>query len=163
MRQLIALLLLGSFGLAAIAHKQSHVSDDTTSPARIEVSLAKWKAKYLVAKSIMDSADRFEYHFHTSGDNLQRIFSGREDCVEQLNEWPIDSLQSLREVNAFVRVTFSDSTAISFHVDERGGYYFNGQWHLRNDAMYWAIFQFFSDELVPSAILQEAKDAAKGR
>ena len=163
MKQLIVLSLLGLTSLAATSHKQSHVSNDTTSPARIEVSLAKWKAKYLVAKSTLDSADRFEYHFHTSGDNLQRIFSSHEDCVEQLNAWPIDSVQSFREVNAFVRVTFSDSTAISFHVDERGGYYFNGRWHLRNDAMYWAIFQFFSDELVPSAILQEAKEAANGR
>lgn len=157
------MLLLLVLGLAATARGQSHVSDDTISPVRIEVSLAKWKAKYVVAKSVLDSADRFEYHFHTSGDNFQRIFSSHKDCVEQLNEWPTDSVQSFREVNAFVRVVFSDSSAISFHVDERGGYYFNGRWHLRNDVMYWAIFQFFSDELVPSAILHEAKEAANGR
>ena len=163
MKQLIVVLLLVSIGLAATARGQSMVAGDSPSTARIEISLARWKAKYLVAKSVLDSADRFEYHFRTSGDHVQRIFSSREVCVEQLNAWPSDSLQSFREVNAFVRVAFSDSTAITFHVDEHGGYYFNGRWHLRNDVMYWALFQFFSDELVPSAILQEAKEAANGR
>lgn len=160
-KRLTAVLVFGCVGLEMHSIQPNGSPHDPLGPKTVEVCLAKWQAKYLVAKSVMDSCDRFEYYFTSDGRDLRTIFLSAEDCLETLDEFPVDTVQGFREVNAFVRFTFPDSSVVSLHFDEHGGYYHRGQWHLRNDAMYHAIFQYFSEELVPPAILKMARDGAE--
>jgi hypothetical protein len=158
---MIAVLVFGCIGLAMHSIQPNRLPNDPSCPRTVQVCIAKWKAKYVVAKSVMDSCDRFEYYFSSDGNDLRSIFSSAADCLEALDGYPLDTVQGFREVNAFVRITFPDSSIVSLHFDEHGGYYHRGQWHHRNDAMYHAIFQYFSDELVPPAILKIARDGAE--
>jgi hypothetical protein len=59
-------------------------------------------------------------------------------------------------INSCVEINYSFMRKIIIYFDKRGNYYFEGFWYKPNYSLYYKLFKYFSNELVPQKTIMVA-------
>jgi hypothetical protein len=110
----------------------------------------------------MDKFKEFhEYSFNIKDDDFDNMFPDYDECVKNLNSW--DTLKTKPSfLNSLVEITFENGEKLEVFFDMKGHYFFEGNWHKINNEFYYLLFKYFSNELIPNAVLNSAKNNSKG-
>lgn len=136
----------------------SQDKNDLYADQLIKIYSASWNTKYLIPRGIKNIKELHSYFFQTDGSNLNLMFLDYEDCKTKLSEQKLlpDSLQA-KIINSLVEFYFDKEHYVSIYFDNRGNYYFNEKWHVKSNELYYLLFKYFSNEIVPQKTLEEAK------
>jgi hypothetical protein len=135
---------------------------DSTEVDSISVYFLEWKKKRRFAIGFHQIVKYHEHYYKTSGLYFYMMFDDYYDCYKKLSSW--QKLEDGEEsfLNSLVEFRF-DTKVIRVYFDIEGHYYFNGQWYRPNYTMYYLLFRYFSDEIIPQTVLQKAKENSNGR
>jgi len=124
----------------------------------IKIYASSWNSKYLIPRTIKNIKELHSYYFKSDANDLFPMFSDFEDCKEKLSKQKIlpDSLHAII-INSLVEISFSKKKVIRIYFDMRGNFYYQDKWHKRNNELYYLLFKYFSNEIIPQKTLEECK------
>ncbi len=121
----------------------------------VEIYTIKWNAKYKFARSINNFKEYHHYYMRIGASDFNIMFLNYDDFVLTMNK--NDTICCGNFLNSLVEFTFENKKTLSVFFDIKGNYYFQGKWHKINNSMYYLLFQYFSDIIIPQSILDNAK------
>jgi len=130
---------------------------------KIKIYLINSNAKYRSAIGIEDFKANYQYYFETSGDILYKMFYDYNDCIDKLKtKTSIIYERETKLLNSLVELQFSEQKVIQIYFDIKGNYYFMGDWHKMNNELYYILFKYFSNEILPQKILGLSRKLSRG-
>jgi len=128
----------------------------------IKIYLIDWNKKYKFAIGIENFKEYYQHYFKTDGTDFKTMFLDYADCVEKLNSKSnIAHERKTKLLNSLVELHFNDGKVLEVFFDIKGNYYFQGEWHVMNNGLYYLLFKYFSNEIIPQQILDNAKSNFK--
>lgn len=125
--------------------------------------LMEWEPKYVLYPSVGDIRQRAQYIFIDNDPDIKLFFSDSASCVEKLKSREEKKAKKRRNYSCLsVDLFFEDSSSISLFFNNNGDYYFDGKWYKMHPGLYYYLFRFFSNSLVPASILEIARKENKG-
>lgn len=121
--------------------------------------MISWNTKYRLARTTDNFKEYHLFYFKIDGTDLSNMFDDTDDFDKKLSSSKILNEDNKR-LNAMVELKFKDKI-IPIFFDNNGNYNYNGKWYVRHDGMYFLLFKYFSDELIPNSILNKSKDNFK--
>lgn len=141
------------FFLSFFTYSQSIIEIDS-----VKIYLIDWNKKYKYAIGIENFKKYYQHSFQTDGTDFKTMFLDYTDCVNKLNsKSSITKERKTKLLNSLVEFQFSNDSIVSVFFDIKGNYYFNGEWHQMNNELYYLLFKYFSNEIIPLQILDSAK------
>lgn len=160
-------LIKGAFLLFTIFSSSLFSQKNNQEDKEIRVYAVSWNTSYKLAHTTDNIKQTSLYFFKTTEPWVNIMFDNYEDCVQKLNsrkvlDLPEDASGTKVKTRVLVEILFDQKNVIKVFFDNSGNYYFNNKWHIRNDEFYYAIFKYFSNEIIPETILLETKKNSKG-
>lgn len=128
----------------------------------IKIYAVSWQKAYRLARTINNIRQNYIYYFETEAVWLNKMFLNYEDCINQLASQSevitSDTVSGkFKRTNVLVELYYSDTKVVSLYFNDEGDFYFQDKWHTRNDELYYSLFRYFSDELIPASTLELSK------
>ncbi|MBA3680508.1 MAG: hypothetical protein H0W73_05000 [Bacteroidetes bacterium] len=162
MRVLTILLIICIFFSTDIFSQKNESGDK-----KIKIYSISWNTAYKLARTTKNIKQKYIYYFETDVTWLDVMFLNYEDCIEKLSKQKViasaDSLSKAIRTNVLVELCFPNKRIVKVYFNNEGDFYFNGNWHKRNDGFYYLLFKYFSDEIIPPTTFQEAKKNYKDK
>ncbi len=146
--------------IALITHFNIYSQPKVAEINKIKIYAVSWNAKSKLAHTIYNIKKYHTYFFQTEEIELNNMFIDYNDCVSKLS-----SRESLFTSDTVKKVTtkvlaelhFGNKKVISLFFDQQGNYFYANKWHKINSELYYLLFKYFSNEIVPQTTLDEAK------
>ena len=129
--------------------------EETVVPV-INIYFVKWDAIYKVDIDSGSILKKYKYFFSAKGYDFENMFFDYEDCLIKLNS--SNTIQKeVCSVRSCVEFNYKDYPSFRIYFDNDGNYLFKGKWHAFVPNLYFYLFKYFSEELVPPDKLVIAK------
>lgn len=124
-------------------------------PITVKMYLVEWNTKYTVIRTIKNIKETHLFYVESKETDLNDIFLNYDDCIKKLSSQ--DTLSGLSAgTNAYVEICFKTKVA-KLYFKDTGEYFYAGNWHKCNSALFYHLFRYFSNDLVNKAALDKAK------
>ena len=143
---LLSLVVLTSF----------KVYEEYDSVVKIKVYMVRWDAKYRIIRTTENIQQNYLYYFEKDGTSLSNMFDDYDDCLLKLQSQSRCQEECSKKASAFVEMVFEDNKVVRLYFKNTGEYYFDGKWYTMNEGLYYYLFRYFSNELIPKRTLSKA-------
>ena len=151
------------FCLAIVCFLQLNLSGNNWIE-NVKLYCTGWKATHCTLYTCENIKETNDYYFESSSTKLYNMFHDSADAAEKLSQRKIyleaDTAIG-HNVYYLAEVYFTNNKMISIGFDVDGNYFFNGHWHIKHDALFYALFCFLSNEIVSPTALDQAKKNMK--
>lgn len=125
---------------------------------KINIYLVEWDANYRTPRRIENIKKMSHYNFETNFIEFENLFSDFDDMHKYLLSCPQDSLNYSVGVNALVEFCFKNKKTVQLYFVNNGSYYYNEKWYLLNEELYFKLFNYFSNVLIPEVTLKKCSN-----
>ena len=137
---------------------------DTNTVESIKIYAVSWNALYTMPRKIDNIKKTHIYYFETKDSDFEKMFLDYSDCINKLSSQKElalkDSIKKNR-TNVLAELYFGNKKVVSIFFDNDGNYYFTDKWHVKNYGLYYLLFKYFSNEIIPQAVINDAKKNLK--
>jgi hypothetical protein len=136
------------------------------SDVEIRIYAVSWNTKYKLARTTENIKKTHLYYFKSKESWVNIMFDGYKDCIQKLSnrkeiERPENYSGSKVKTRLYVEILFNPKKIIKIYFDNEGNYYFMNKWYVKNNGLYYLLFNYFSDEIIPETTLNSAKNNFK--
>jgi len=144
------ILILSAFFISFPSNQEKKISI-------VKIYLVKWDSRYTLIRTISNIKETALFYFETKDVDLHEMFYDYKDCISKLKsqEKIIESISAT--TNVCVEMYFGKKV-VKLYFKNSGEYYFEDSWYKMNSALYYYLFLFFSNELIPHETLEIAKN-----
>ena len=130
---------------------------DTSRIRNVKYYFMEWQKRRRFAVGFNQIKDLHEFYSEISGDRLCGLYNDYDDCLTKL--YSNDTiLRNKTFLNSLVEINFVNGKTIDIYFDIKGNYYYNQQWYKINNDLYYNLFRYFSDVIIPKNVLRKAKE-----
>lgn len=137
---------------------QQTLSEDIDS---IEIYAIRWQPGRPYARSPKNFKDLSEFYFSTSEIYLNVFYTDYDEFFSNLDSRLI-ARDSIHYLNSMVILTFVNKKKLVLYFDLNGNYFFNDKWHMVQPELYYVLFRYFSNIIIPSSTLDYCKKKYRG-
>ena len=151
------LLFASSFHSSIAQTDQDNMSYDI----HVKMYFCAWERYYSIARLNTNIQELHSFYFESHMSDVMHQFDDYEDCVEKLHSQ--DTIQVLSNnkkilVNVLVELSFGEER-VDLYFLRTGDYLLDNIVYKRNSGLYFSLFKYFSNELIPEDILLKSKEA----
>lgn len=128
----------------------------------IRLYLLEWNTKRKFAVSCDQMKEYYEHYFTIQPHVFNETFIDYSDCIIKLSSGQTEDHYQSHLLNSLVEIKFYNAPIVSICFDIKGNYYFNGTWYEMKDDLYYILFEYFSDVIVPDNVLKKAREGYSG-
>lgn len=130
--------------------------------SQVQVYAVSWDAKYNLARNPKNIKQYHIFYFKNGNtEDFNKMFLDYNDCNDKLSKQKVMSDSTAnRFVNMLVEISFGKKK-VSVCFDRQGNFFYNNLWHVKSNELYYLLFKYFSNEIVPPKVLEEAKSNSK--
>ena len=128
--------------------------------SNVKIYMVRWNAKYSLIRTVENIKENNICFFESSAIDLTKMFRDYQDCVNKLK-----SQDTIKKNNILSHICVElvfDKNIVSIFFSLSGDFYFENQWHKMNPGLYYYLFRYFSDEIIPPDTFSKAKLNTKG-
>lgn len=143
----------------------TQINNDDVSIKEVYIYLREWNATYVRAGTSRNFKDENIYScfFKQKNCDFSLMFDDFIDCDKKLKSSEIiDSIGTYRGINSMVEMYFTNNKTITLCFDGLGNYLYFEKWYKCNYNLYYLLFKYFSNELIPIKTLKKAKNKFNG-
>lgn len=122
---------------------------------KVRLYLIKPNVKYKLARTIENIKENYICYAEEYGNDAAFMFANYEDCIGKLKDQDKIERTSIL-CYACAELCFNDKI-VTVYFSREGDYFFEGQWHKRNNGFFYNLFSKFSNEYVLPEILENSK------
>lgn len=138
--------------------KINSFAQENNDPAVVKIYLESWKSRPRLPVDIYNIKENYSFYFETEYIYIR----GVDLCYEEISVFLKENAKFENKkndaANICVEFCFAAEENIFIYFDNFGNYYYNGFWYKMNNELYFALFCYFSNDLIPIQILQKAKE-----
>ncbi|MEZ4799806.1 MAG: hypothetical protein R2809_08545 [Flavobacteriales bacterium] len=122
---------------------------------KVRIYLIQPHVKYKLARTIHNIKENYICYTEEFGNDAASLFGDFEDCIDKLKDQSkIARTSSL--CYACAELCFKDKI-VTVYFSREGDYFFEGEWHKRNNGLFYSLFSKFSSEYVLPEVLEAAE------
>ncbi len=128
----------------------------------LKIYLIKWNKRRGFAIGFRNFKEYYEYYFETNGSDLYKMFDDYEDCINKLTSSDTIPYKKATLYNSLVEIQFKNGKIVEIYFDIKGHYFFQRKWYKMNNDLYYLLFKYFSNYVVPGNVLKKTEKNYKG-
>lgn len=154
-RKTIFIFIIFSLGFSSFA--QCKLKNNEIK--KVKIYLVEWNINTKLPYTIKNFKKFYRYYFEINKCDFDDLFFDYAECIEMLSSQKSISSDTAASnfVRDYVEIRFLKGKKVKLYFDIIGNYYFKNKWYSRNDSLYYALFKYFSDLLIPQKIISQAK------
>ena len=141
--------------LSLIITNYSYTQNKQSGITKIKIYMVKWNSRYTIVRNIENIKNSYLYIFEMKDNELYNYFDDYTDGDNKLKSQDTTNFK-YNSCNILVEIYFKKKK-LSLYFKNTGEYYFNGLWYKINSGLYYNLFSYFSEELIPPETLKKAK------